>query len=205
MLMLTDYGVTLAIETHFEFTTFELLRVFEMCDAEPGGPLGVCLDTMNLLTMLEDPVAATDRILPWIVSTHIKDGALLLGEHGLVSFPTEAGSGQIDFPQILARLASLDRVPNLSIEDHGGSFDIPIFDPVFLSRFPDLSAQELARLISMARGSGAGRMNDALTPLDRSAWPQHCEERVHNGICNVKALVADLIDRAVPSTQFGPT
>ena len=30
-----------------------------MCDAPPGGWLGICLDTMNLLTMLEEPVAAT--------------------------------------------------------------------------------------------------------------------------------------------------
>jgi hypothetical protein len=54
--LLTDFGVVLAIELHFEFTTFELLRLFEMCGARPGEYLGVCLDTMNLLTMLEDPV-----------------------------------------------------------------------------------------------------------------------------------------------------
>jgi sugar phosphate isomerase/epimerase len=195
MSMLADYGVTLAIETHFEFTTFELLRVFDMCEAEPGGPLGICLDTMNLLTMLEDPVAATDRVLPWIVSTHIKDGGLLLDEKGLVSFPTEAGCGQIDFPQVLARLCTLERVPNLSIEDHGGSFSLPIFDPAFLSRFPDLSAQELARLVSLAQENSARPPGERLRPIDRSAWPGPCEERVRNGIHYVKALVARMSRR----------
>ena len=47
-----DHGVTLAIETHFEFTSFELVRLMERCDAEPGDYLGVCLDTMNLLTAI---------------------------------------------------------------------------------------------------------------------------------------------------------
>ena len=49
-----------------------------MCEAEPGGWLGICLDTMNLLTMIEDPVMATRRLLPWVVSTHIKDGGVLM-------------------------------------------------------------------------------------------------------------------------------
>ena len=75
--MLRDFGVVLAIETHFEFTSFELLRLFDMCGAVPGEYLGICLDTMNLLTMLEDPVLATRRLLPWVVTTHIKDGGLM--------------------------------------------------------------------------------------------------------------------------------
>lgn len=194
MPMLADYGVTLALETHFEFTTFELLRIFEMCDAEPGGVLGICLDTMNLLTMLEDPIAATDRALPWVVSTHVKDGGMLLDEHGLVSFPTEAGKGQIDFEAIFPRLARLDPVPNLSIEDHGGSFSLPIFDSTFLSRFPDLTAGELVRLVSMAQQNMKRQAGDAPAPLDRSLWPKRCEQRVHDGICNMKALVSRLAD-----------
>ena len=80
--MLRDHNVILSIEIHFEFTTHELLRLFEMCEAEPGDWLGICLDTMNLLTMLEEPVRATRRILPWISSTHIKDGGLLLTTEG---------------------------------------------------------------------------------------------------------------------------
>ena len=38
--MLRDHGVVLAIETHFEFTSFELVRLFERCEAEPGDWLG---------------------------------------------------------------------------------------------------------------------------------------------------------------------
>jgi hypothetical protein len=35
---------------------------------------------MNVLTMLEDPSEAAGRVLPWVVTTHIKDGAVLLAE-----------------------------------------------------------------------------------------------------------------------------
>jgi sugar phosphate isomerase/epimerase len=184
-----DSNTVLAIELHFEFTTFELLRLFEMCDAEPGGYLGICLDTMNLLTMLEDPVSGTERILPWVVSTHIKDGGLLLLEECLLSFTAEAGSGLVDLKKILAMLSTLDRTVNLSVEDHGGSFTIPIFDPLFLSRFPDLTMVELDRLIGLAREGNNRIQNHELSPLDRTDWPEHCEERVRNGIQNIKGII----------------
>jgi 3-oxoisoapionate decarboxylase len=188
--LLTDFGVVLAIELHFEFTTFELLRLFEMCGVEPGDYLGVCLDTMNLLTMLEDPVAATERILPWVVAVHAKDGALRMTDTGLESFTAEIGSGVVDFRRILARLATLDRTIHLSVEDHGGSFALPIYDPTFLSRFPDLTAAELARLVQLA-GVGHERMvAGVIAPLPRADWPQHCATRVARDIVSLKEIAA---------------
>jgi len=190
MPLLQDLGVVLALELHFEFTTFELLRLFEMCGAQPGGPLGICLDTMNLLTMLEDPLRASDRILPWVVSTHMKDGALIFGERGLVSFPAPLGEGLIDFPSILERLAALDRPVHLSVESHGGSFELPVFEPWFLPRFPDLSTVELAALFSLAREGERLRGEGRLAPLPREAWPGLCEERTARDLKRLKRIAA---------------
>jgi sugar phosphate isomerase/epimerase len=190
--MLSELGVVLAIELHFEFTTFELLRLFDMCGAEPGGCLGICLDTMNLLTMLEDPVAATERILPWVVATHAKDGALRMTDAGLESFTTEIGSGIVDFERIGARLATLERTVHLSVEDHGGSFPLPIYDPTFLSRFPDLPAGELARLMHLAHLGEQRIAAGQIAPLDRALWPQHCAARVQRDIVNLKQIAARL-------------
>jgi len=193
--MLADLNVVLAIEVHFEFTTFELRRLFEMCEAEPGGCFGVCLDTMNLLTMLEDPVLGTERILPWVVAVHAKDGALRPAEDGYVSFTTPIGAGLVDFERILSRLATLRRPVNLSVEDHGGSFNIPAFDSTFLSRFPDLTADELARLTRLAC-QGQKRMEAGhIAPLDRGDWPQHCETRMRQNLVRMKELAAGIDQR----------
>ncbi len=186
--MLRDLGVILAIETHFEFTSFELLRLFDMCGAAPGEYLGICLDTMNLLTMLEDPVSATERLLPWIVTTHIKDGGLLVAEDGFVSFTAEAGAGVVDLAEIIRRLGSLGRPVNLSIEDHGGDFRIPIFDQEFLAEFPDLSVKELAKLLALAAKSRALRDEGKLAPLDRARWPEVCERRVKRDLKAVRRI-----------------
>ncbi len=187
-----DHGLTLAIETHFEFTTFELLRLFEMCGVEPGDYLGICLDTMNLLTLLEDPVAATRRILPWVVSTHIKDGGLVPEEVGLLSFTAEAGRGLVDLEKIVFLLTTVDRPLNLSLEDHGGSFLIPINDPRFLAGFPDLSPEEMRSLVQLSERGRRFVEEGRLAVLERSAWPGVCQERVTSGLRFLRALADKL-------------
>jgi len=190
--MFNDLRAVLGMELHFEFTTFELLKLFDMCDAEPGDYLGVCLDTMNLLTMLEDPVMGTERILPWIVATHCKDGGIFLNEQGFVSFTAQAGTGIVKWEKVLRRLATLDREINLSIEDHGGSFDIPIFDPTFLSKFPDLTPLEMSRLLRLAQETSARVARGEIGILPRPEWPKICESRMRKGIQSLKRIVAEL-------------
>jgi len=187
--MFKDHDVILAIETHFEFTTHELLRLFDTCDAAPGDYLGICLDTMNLLTMLEDPVMAAERILPWVVSTHIKDGAILLTSEGFVTFPAEIGKGIIDFKKIIGSLASLPHEINLSIEDHGGRFHLPIFDPDFLSKFPDLTVPELSSLIQLSQKTEELFRTDRLDITEREEWPTVCDSRLLRDIQALKELL----------------
>jgi len=187
--MLRDHGVVLAIETHFEFTSFELLRLFEMCDAQPGDWLGVCLDTMNLMTMIEHPAWATERLLPWVVSTHMKDGGVLMDRDGLSTFPVPIGAGTIDLEDIIQRLDTLPQPVHLSVEDHGGSFLLPIHDEAFLLRFPDLTGAELAALVNLSEVA-AGR--PACRPVERKDWPAICESRIAHDIEALGALASSV-------------
>ncbi len=188
--MLKDFNVILALETHFEFTTQELLRLFEICEAEPGDYLGVCFDTMNVMTMLEDPLDALERILPWVVSTHIKDGALFLSPEGIVAFPTKIGKGVIDFPSIAECLKSKSDEVVLSIEDHAGRYSIPVFDLNFLAKFPDLTLQEFVKLIHLVDKSQAAtsKGNPAIT--ERKEWPAVCELRMRQNLKNLRKILS---------------
>jgi sugar phosphate isomerase/epimerase len=189
--MLNDFGVVLAIETHFEFTSFELLRLFDMCGAEPGGYLGICLDTMNLLTMLEDPMRATRRLLPWVVTTHIKDGGLMLSADGLVSFTAEAGKGVLDLSGIVDALAAAHPKITLTVEDHGGDFLIPVHDGEFLARFPDLTVPELVGLLGLTARTRALMDAGKLAVLARERWPDVCERRVKRDLAAVRRIVLE--------------
>jgi sugar phosphate isomerase/epimerase len=187
--MLMDLNVVLAIETHFEFTTHELLRLFDRCIAAPGEFLGICLDTMNLLTMLEDPTSATKRILPWVVCTHIKDGAVILDDAGLTTFPVEIGKGVIDLRKICAWLEQAQQNINLTIEDHGGEFTLPVFDPLFLSKFPDLTTEEFTRILRLALRTREKLKNGELAITPREKWPEICEARIQRDIRSLKQLI----------------
>ncbi|MFH1933537.1 MAG: hypothetical protein ABIN18_18360, partial [Pseudomonadota bacterium] len=163
-------------------------RLFDMCEAEPGDWLGLCLDTMNLLILLEDPVKAVDRVLPWVVSTHIKDGGLLFDGEGLTAFPVELGRGVVDISTILTKLARLKEIPRLSVEDHGGSFVMPISNPVFLSEFPDLTPEELDGLKRMASGV---KKSGLPSPVDRARWPEVCESRLQADLEALKSMASE--------------
>ena len=186
--MLRDHNVVLAIETHFEFTSFELRRLLEMCEAEPGDWLGICLDTMNLLTMIEEPVRATSRLLPWVVSTHVKDGGVLMGRDGLTTFPVPIGDGVIDLGAIIAMIDTLPWSVHLSVEDHAGSFLLPVHDAAFLARFPDLAGAEFTDLVHLSEVT-AGR--PGCRPVERSLWPSICEARLAGDLDALRRLAQD--------------
>jgi 3-oxoisoapionate decarboxylase len=183
-----DNGVVLAIETHFEFTTTELLALFDMCEVEPGDYLGICLDTMNLLTMLEDPVSATERILPWVVSSHIKDGGVIRKNKGLLTFPAAIGKGIIDLEKIIEMLLSTGRQINLSVEDHGGQFSVPVGEEWFIERFPDLTGMEFRKIYELCDLSASKMKDSVLSITNRTDWASVCEERTRGNIRDLKML-----------------
>ncbi len=187
--ILKDLNVIWAIETHFELTSFELLQVFEKAKLVPGEHVGICLDTMNLLTMLEDPLSATKRLLDWIVCTHIKDGGVLGNSSGLVSFPTAFGQGYLPWEELFEVLLSKYPEINLSIEDHNGSFDLPISQQWFRNEFPDLNDCELMQLKQMAADADKNRDQIQKLYFDRDLWPQVCENRMIQNIQQLKKML----------------
>jgi hypothetical protein len=48
---------------------------------------------------------------------------------------------------------------------------------------------ELARLLSLARESQKLFEQGKLTAVERSGWPEVCEERVRNGLRSIKTMV----------------
>jgi sugar phosphate isomerase/epimerase len=147
---------------------------------------------MNLLTMLEDPLAATERILPWIVSTHIKDGGIFPGKHGLITFPSPLGRGIVDMKSVIKKLESLDKEIYLSVEDHGGSFFLPINEDWFIGRFPDLSGDEYNKLLDYTKITSGKIKDGELKVTERTDWPMICEERTKTDIRNLKTILERL-------------
>ncbi len=124
------------------------------------------------------------------MSTHIKDGALFLSPEGLIAFPTKIGSGVIDFPKIVECLQTKSEKVLLSVEDHGGSFSIPVFDPDFLDKFPDLTLQEFVKLLHLAEKSQEVAARGELSITERKAWPAVCELRMRQNLKNLRKILS---------------
>ncbi|MCT9930777.1 sugar phosphate isomerase/epimerase [Planotetraspora sp. A-T 1434] len=150
-----DHGAWLAMETHEEITTTEILRLADAVDV-----LGVTLDLANVVVRGEDPVAATRRLGPLVRKTHMRDVTLFQTPRGLERQIRACGDGVIDWHAVLAEL---DPSVNLTIENATSRDwnDIPIYDPSWRRAHPDLDVGELLELVRLAR---------------------LCEERVREGV-----------------------
>jgi len=65
-----DSGVRLAAENHIDFTSDEML---EMIQAVNSPNFGINFDTGNFIRLLDDPIAAMEKLAPYVFSTHLKD------------------------------------------------------------------------------------------------------------------------------------
>jgi 3-oxoisoapionate decarboxylase len=189
--MLRDNGVVLAIETNFEFTTFELLKIFEKCEVEPGDCLGICLNTFNLLTMLEDPVQATSRIAPWVVSTRIQDGGLVFNDAGMTAFPSAVGSGIIDLRAIVSILSKQTASINFSVFSSAGRYLLPVHEPWYISQFKDLTISEYNNLMLLENRAEELIESQQLVITRDNEWEGVCEARLRSDLKKLKELAAN--------------
>jgi sugar phosphate isomerase/epimerase len=98
-------GVSLAIENHIDYDADEILRLVEEVDSPF---FGVTLDTANFLRVLDDPVAATEKLAPHVLATHIKDIEPVKGRsvRAWNYFAcVAAGEGLVEIDAIIAILA----------------------------------------------------------------------------------------------------
>ncbi|GAN82111.1 sugar phosphate isomerase/epimerase family protein [Acidocella aminolytica] len=109
------HRVVLAIENHIDLLADELVELIETVNS-PW--LGVCLDTANNLRMLEDPLQATLKLVPYARTTHIKDVRARSGNpHDFSFWPSvPLGQGLIDLPVILAALKAQNYKGLLALE-----------------------------------------------------------------------------------------
>ncbi len=114
-----DHGVVLAIENHIDYTSAEIEQILERVDSPA---LKVNFDTGNTLRMMEDPVAAAQRLGPYTVATHTKDLDAcrhVRPEEWYFFSSVPVGTGLIDMPGVVQALKQSGYEGVLAVEtDH---------------------------------------------------------------------------------------
>jgi len=114
-----DNDVILAIENHIDYTSEEIYQILERVNSES---LKVNFDTGNTLRMMEDPVAAAERLGPYTVATHTKDVDAcrhVRPEEWYFFSSVPVGTGLIDMPGVVKALKACGYTGVLAVEsDH---------------------------------------------------------------------------------------
>jgi sugar phosphate isomerase/epimerase len=156
-----DAGVKIAIENHAgDMQSRELLRL-----VEEAGPefVGVNFDSGNACWTLEDPVAALDRLAPFVVTTSLRDTMLWETPEGVTAQWTAMGEGCTDLPAFFDLFEK--RCPGVTVHIEtisGFAKPFSIYDPAFWRAYPDARAEDFAGFLALAR---QGRPIDPYRPL----------------------------------------
>lgn len=160
-----ELGVSLAFENHQDADTSDFLWLYEHSGKSEA--FGVCLDAGNPLAVGEDPVEAAQALAPLIRHTHLKDYTLHFAPEGYRLVRCIAGTGVVDFPEILRIVRSngfADLLPGIEIAAQP-TRTIPVLDPAWWAEFPERPATSLLGPLGILWKKGIPE----ITPYS-SAW-----------------------------------
>lgn len=182
------FGVKIAIETHTDVTTFELLRIIEK-----AGPdvLGVCLDTGNMPVVLEDPLEAVKRIVEHVVSAHLKDCVVFSRQDGIAVQPRPLGGGLLPMGEVIKLLQAEHPDLPLTIEDHEGIYPVKTMGSGWSDDYPDLKVEEYVAILGHV-AEGDRRIAERLIPapdaLESIPWADQADERIDRSLKFVRSV-----------------
>jgi sugar phosphate isomerase/epimerase len=165
----------LAIENHKDWTAYEMTALMRQLSSEY---FGVCLDTGNNISLLDGADETIDALLPYVITTHIKDMAVKECEDGFLMSEVVFGEGMLDIPGIVARIRKAKPKSNVLIEViTRDPLKIPCLTPKYWLTFGDRSGHLLAKSLRMIRQQGKASL-PVISHLSRAEQARVEDENV---------------------------
>jgi sugar phosphate isomerase/epimerase len=190
-----DHGVVVTIHTS-HFKADEYLRIVESVDSPY---VGLCLDTSNAFLVLEDPTEYARQVAPHVRSTHLKDTCVYLREEGMTWHGGAVlGRGVVDIPAIIEILYQANPDLYMSVEDHWGRMNVPVYDAAFLESVGPWSG-ERAALLNRYLWEGEQLLRAGLQPTqeetDAVDWSVVFPERQRTSAAYGKQIRDEIVAR----------
>jgi sugar phosphate isomerase/epimerase len=149
------HRVRLAVENHKDWRVDEQIALLKRLGNDH---VGVCLDTGNNISLLEDPMDVVDALAPWTFSSHFKDMGLEEYRDGFLLSEVPLGSGILDLPRVVRTLHGAASHVHINIEMiTRDPLQVPCLTSRYWETFPDLPARQLARALRLVRDHPHGR------------------------------------------------
>ena len=142
------HQLPLAIENHKDFTADEMAALMKEKESRW---LGVCLDTGNNISLLDDPMALVEILAPYAITTHIKDMAVAPYPDGFLLSEMPLGEGMLDMRQIVDTIRPPARYPPDARNDYARSSEGALPDGRILGDFSGPQRRYLARTLRLVR------------------------------------------------------
>jgi sugar phosphate isomerase/epimerase len=115
-------GVKIAVENHCDTFSEEILWLLDQVD----NPLvGACIDTVNALMVMEDPMQAIENLAPRAFTNHFRDDRIEIQRHGFKLTGTAVGDGDIDIKRAYEIIQTKSSMNRINIETE---MEIPLDD-----------------------------------------------------------------------------
>lgn len=136
-----------AIENHKDWTADEMVALLKDRSSEY---LGVCLDTGNNISLLDDAMDVVNKLLPFTISTHIKDMDVEPYPDGFLLSEVPLGEGYLDIKAIAAAVRKTKAKFTLEMITRN-PLKIPCLTDAYWATFPDRDGIYLARMLRLVR------------------------------------------------------
>jgi sugar phosphate isomerase/epimerase len=168
--VLRKHKARLAVENHKDWRAPELASLLGELSTEW---IGVTLDFGNSIALLEDPMEVVRTLVPFVLSTHVKDMAVEEYPDGFRLSEVPLGKGILNLPEMVALCRKQNPNVAFSLEMiTRDPLDIPCLKPEYWATFGDVPGAELARTLRLVRerkdAAGLPRVSH-LSPDDRLA------------------------------------
>jgi sugar phosphate isomerase/epimerase len=155
------HGIPLALENHKDWTVQEMAA---MLRARNHPLLGVCLDTGNNISLLDDPMEVVETLAPFALSTHIKDMGMETFGQGFLLSEVVFGEGMLDLKKMIATIRSARPNTRFTLEMiTRNPLEVPCLTPKYWKTFPERSGRYLATTLSLVYEQ---RFRQALPRMD---------------------------------------
>jgi len=179
--------VPLAIENHKDFTAAEMAALMK---SKSSRWLGVCLDTGNNISLLDDPMAVVETLAPYALTTHIKDMGVAPYADGFLLSEMPMGAGILDMRRVVDTVRRARPKAKLTLEMiTRDPLKVPCLTDVYWATFPDRNGLVLARTMRMVHEKGTREL-PVVSDLAREVQLRVEEENVKKSLAYARQQLA---------------
>ena len=106
-------GIKIAVENHCDSFSEEILWLLDRVN-HPA--VGACIDTVNALMVMEDPMQAIENLAPRAFTNHFRDDRIEFQRYGFKLTGAAVGEGDIDMKRAYDIIKNRSRMRRINIE-----------------------------------------------------------------------------------------